>query len=221
MCGKTKLVVLVIVQIAMNGLCSAEGENLTYIAQVLDKVVRLEVKVKELEKDMKKTNADTKDVLENVNNVLDNKTAELELLQDRDYTPIIAFNAYSPVDMSLDTSQILILQTVRLNEGNGYDNVLGVFTAPVTGLYFFVAHICNYAGRGIHYDIMLEHNTIAKSTQFNNVQYDCSSTSAVTMVTKGQRAYVKCTSGNTSPQVQDDTLRQTSFSGFLLQRKFS
>jgi uncharacterized protein YoxC len=81
MCGKTKLVVLVIVQIAINGLCFAEGENLTYIAQVLDKVVRLEVKVKELEKDMKKTNADTKDVLENVNNVLDNKTAELELLQ--------------------------------------------------------------------------------------------------------------------------------------------
>jgi hypothetical protein len=123
--------------------------------------------------------------------------------------------------MSLDTNQILILQTVRLNEGNGYDNVLGVFTAPVTGLYFFVAHMCNYPGRGVHYDIMLEHITIAKSTQFNNVQHDCSSTSAVTMVTKGQRAYVKCTSGNTSSQLYDDAHKQTSFSGFLLQRKYS
>ncbi|XP_060605421.1 uncharacterized protein LOC132757937, partial [Ruditapes philippinarum] len=149
MCGKTKLVVLVIVQIAMTRICSAEGENLTYIAQVLDKVVRLEVKVKELEKDMKKTNADTKDVLENVNNVLDNKTAELELLQDRDYTPIIAFNAYSPVDKSLDTSQILILQTVRLKmKGNDMITSGRVHcSCKNRALFPFVAHMCNYAGR--------------------------------------------------------------------------
>lgn len=132
---------------------------------------------------------------------------------------MVAFNAYNPVDKSLDTSQILVLQTVRLNEGNGYDNVLGIFTAPVTGLYFFIAHMCNYASRGMYYDIILEHSTIARSTQYNNVQYDCSSSNALAIVTKGQRVYVRCTSGNTSPQLYDDSHRQSSFSGFLLHRQ--
>lgn len=136
---------------------------------------------------------------------------------DRVKPPMIAFSAYNPIDKSLDTNQILILQTVRLNEGDGYDNVLGTFTAPVTGLYLFTAHVCNYSGRGVYYDIVLEYTTIARSTQFNSAQYDCSSVSAITMVTADQRVWVTCTSGNSNNQLYEDSHRQTSFAGVLLQ----
>ncbi|XP_045203940.2 complement C1q-like protein 3 isoform X1 [Mercenaria mercenaria] len=211
--------IFVLVESLIFNWCFAEEpDKFSYESKLLDKVIRLELKVEGMEKEMKKTHANTVSVLENVNRVLDNKTAELKLLEERVDKPMVAFSAYSPVDKSLDSSQILVLQTVPLNEGNGYDNVIGVFTAPVTGLYYFVVHACNYAGRGFYYDIILEHNPVARSTQYNNVNHDCNSVSAVTMVTAGQRVWVKSTSGNSSPQLYENSYRRTTFAGFLLQK---
>lgn len=132
--------------------------------------------------------------------------------------PMVAFNAYSPIDSSMETGQTLILQNVRLNKGKGYDKVIGVFTAPETGLYFFTAHVCTHLGKAFYYDIVLENSHIAKSTHYNTAQYDCSSVSAITMVTAGQRVWVKCTSGSTNTQMYESIYTQTSFSGVLLQK---
>lgn len=195
-----------------------ESEKYTYDAKLLEKMIRMELKVEKMEKDIKETQSNVVTVLGQVSKVLENKTEELKLLQERVEMPIVAFSAYNPIDRSLDTNQILILQTVTLNKGDGYDNVIGIFTAPVTGLYYFTAHVCNYSNRGIYYDIILEHNPIAKSTHYNTAQYDCSSVTALTMVTTGQRVWVKCTSGNSSPQFYEDGHRRTTFSGVLLQR---
>jgi len=131
--------------------------------------------------------------------------------------PVVAFHAYDPSDHSLDTNQILILTTVALNEGDGYDNVIGVFTAPVGGLYFFAAHVCNYAGRGFYYEIVKEHGMIAKSLKFNNVQHDCGSVSVLVHMDKDERVWIKCTSGNSSSQLYS-SYGKTSFLGLLLHK---
>ena len=78
---KTNLLVIVLFQITICGFSLVNGENFTYIAQVLDKVIRLEIKVKQMENDVKNTNEDTKAVLENVNTVLKNKIKELKQLE--------------------------------------------------------------------------------------------------------------------------------------------
>lgn len=132
--------------------------------------------------------------------------------------PMVAFNAYNPLDKSMETGQILIMQNVRLNKGEGYDKVIGIFTAPETGLYFFNVHVCTHGGMGFYYDIILENSHIARSTNINTVQSDCSSVSAITTVTSGQRVWVKCTSGSTSNQLYESSYWQTSFSGVLLRK---
>jgi len=135
--------------------------------------------------------------------------------------PVVAFHAFNPSDKSLDTNQILILTTVPLNEGNGYDDVIGVFTAPVNGLYFFAAHVCNYAGRGFYYEIVKEHTMIAKSVKFNNVQHDCGYVSVLVRMDKDERVWIKCTSGNANEQlfeVDNNIYGKTSFQGYLLHK---
>lgn len=66
------------------------------------------------------------------------------MLTDRFGMLTVAYSAYKPIDKSPDTNQIL--QTVTQNKGAGYDNVIRIFTAPVTGLYYFNADVCNYSG---------------------------------------------------------------------------
>ncbi|XP_053399227.1 complement C1q-like protein 3 isoform X2 [Mercenaria mercenaria] len=203
----------------LGSLAAAEElDRFVYEAKLLEKMIRMETKMERMGEELKATQTNVHTFIQNQTRILENKTAELELLEERVDKPMVAFSAYSPVDKSLDSSQILVLQTVPLNEGNGYDNVIGVFTAPVTGLYYFVVHACNYAGRGFYYDIILEHNPVARSTQYNNVNHDCNSVSAVTMVTAGQRVWVKSTSGNSSPQLYENSYRRTTFAGFLLQK---
>lgn len=195
-----------------------EPDRYSYDAQILEKMIRMELKVEKMRNEIQQTQSKVVTVLEQVSQVLENKTTELKLLQDRIEIPMVAFSAYDPVDKSLDTNQILILQTVTLNKGDGYDNAIGIFTAPVTGLYYFTVHVCSYSGRGFYYDIILEHNPIARSTQYNNVQHDCSSVTAITLVTTKERVWVKCTSGNSNEQLYENSYRRTTFSGVLLQR---
>jgi len=132
--------------------------------------------------------------------------------------PVVAFHAYDPSDLSLDTNQILILTTVVLNEGDGYDNVIGVFTAPVGGLYFFAAHVCNTGSIGFYYEIVKEHTMIAKSVKYNNAANDCGSVSVLVRMDKEERVWIKCTSGNTSSQLYNSSSMKTSFLGLLMHK---
>jgi len=132
--------------------------------------------------------------------------------------PVVAFHAYDPSDYSLDTNQILILTTVALNEGDGYDNVIGVFTAPVGGLYFFAAHVCNYASLGgFYYEIVKDHTMIAKSAKYNSVNSDCGSVTVIVRMNKDERVWIKCTSGNSNTQLYTSTYK-TSFLGLLMHK---
>lgn len=131
--------------------------------------------------------------------------------------PLVAFNAYGLADSSLDTNQILVLQNTYLNEGKGYDDVVGVFTTPVAGVYMFSVHICQSSGKAFHYYIVKEHTIIAKSTKYNSAATDCASITTLTKSTVGQRVWVKCASGSSSnSQLYESSYYQTTFSGVLL-----
>ena len=131
--------------------------------------------------------------------------------------PLVAFNAYDPVDVSPDTHEILIWRNTLLNEGNGYDTVLGLFTAPVSGLYYFVVHTCVPTNIALRYAIVLDQVIIARTYQYEDSSYHCSSINTVTMVRAGQRVWVKCTGGSTSTQIfENASYGKSSFIGVLL-----
>lgn len=59
----------------------------------------------------------------------------------------IAFSAYMTHNLSnLGNLRILVFDAIFINEGNGYNHYVGVFTAPRTGLYVFTWTIRTYDG---------------------------------------------------------------------------
>lgn len=175
--------------------------------------------MEQMEARINETQVNVYTALHNVSSTLDNKTAEIQILENRVNVPAVAFHAYEPEDASIDTHQKVILRTAAVNLGGGYDRFLGIFTAPVTGLYLFTVHVCTYSNVGFYYYIMLDGNAVAKSTKFNTAQYDCSSCSVITQVTSGQRVWIQSSSGSASnTHLYEDSQRQTSFSGVLLHK---
>ncbi|XP_045203938.2 complement C1q and tumor necrosis factor-related protein 9B-like [Mercenaria mercenaria] len=192
-------------------------DRFAYQAKLLDKMIRMEMQMERMEKELKATQTNVQTFIQNQTRILENKTAELELLGERVDLPLVAFNAYSPVDTSPDTHQIIIWQNTRLNAGNAYDTVIGIFKAPVSGLYLFAVHVCNYSGNVFQYAIVLDGTDIATAYKYDNNNYDCGSMSVITMVNSGQRVWVKCTSGSTSTLIWESTGR-SSFIGALIHK---
>ncbi|XP_052806277.1 complement C1q-like protein 4 [Mya arenaria] len=200
--------------------CADEPEDkFSYESKLLEKVIRMEIKMSQIEQVQVQTRTMFDNLLTNVTMTLENRTAELDVLKDHMGLPLVAFYAYDPIDYSLDTNQILILSNITMNEGGGYDNVIGTFRAPVAGLYYFAAHVCTSSGIGFYYEIVKDHGMIAKITKFNKVQYDCGSVNVITKMEKDERVWIKCTSGNTSQQLYTHISHaKTSFLGILMHK---
>jgi hypothetical protein len=137
------------------------------------------------------------------------------LFSGRQNNTVIAFSAYSPVDISPATNQIIVWQHTRLNEGNAYNNTLGTFKAPVSGLYYFAVHACHYGSQTLYYAITLDGFNIASTYKYDNKNQDCDSISTVTMMRAEQRVWVRCTSGSSANQLWESNGR-SSFMGVLL-----
>jgi hypothetical protein len=111
----------------------------------------------------------------------------------------------------------MVWRYTRLNEGKGYDTVLGTFKAPVSGLYYFAVHACNYSSRYFQYAIVLENTYIATTYKYDNNNYDCGSMSTFARVETGQKVWVKCTSGSTNVLLWESHGR-SSFIGALIHK---
>ncbi|XP_060560644.1 complement C1q-like protein 2 [Ruditapes philippinarum] len=191
-----------------------------YDKQMLETMVRMEAKMNQWDKERKTFE-------ENVLAVLEHRREEMQekyLKQDEKLeniegsfisTPKIAFNAYTKSRGSYGNSQPLVFPYVLLNMGEGYDKTTGVFTAPVTGLYFFSAHICNVNGQFMVISIIHEGIAIATTTEHESNLDSCSSVSAPVMVKKGGKVSVK-SSYDKSKLMADDNYRWPSFAGVLL-----
>ncbi|XP_060553735.1 uncharacterized protein LOC132714835 [Ruditapes philippinarum] len=126
-------------------------------------------------------------------------------------TPKIAFNAYTISSRSYDINSPVKFPNVLLDIGDGYDKSTGIFTAPVAGLYFFSAHICNYDKGYMIISIIHEVTAVATSTE----DEICSSVSAPAMMKIGEKVSIQYVyhSGN----LKENTIyRWPSFAGVLL-----
>lgn len=181
----------------------------------------------ETEIDEKKKEVDTykdavtdelKTFMENITTDVDSKIADLELLEVKLGNPAVAFNVHKPLDLSIGTNEVFQYSDVLLNKGDGFNKDTGKFIAPITGIYYFSAHVCANGGKFVHYGIAVGSSVLASSSQREDTDSSCGSVSVVATVRGGEDVYVKCLAGNPhEAQINEGPYRWNSFTGVLIQ----
>ena len=81
-------------------------------------------------------------------------------------------------------------------------------------MYYFSVHVCNQDSKLVQYSIVHEGTRLTRSTQHDtNGVYSCSSVSAVVLVSKAERVWVRCIYEST---LHTDSERWNAFTGVLL-----
>ncbi|KAL3856498.1 hypothetical protein ACJMK2_011249 [Sinanodonta woodiana] len=130
----------------------------------------------------------------------------------------LAFSAYlSHIIHGLGTEQAIVFDKVDYNEGEGYDNIIGVFFCRVSGTYSFFASILSFGAEELHTEIVLDGSNTAgiDSDSRDGPHNSHSSNMAIFRCLAGQRVWVRL-SGNRGTQVYGNEKRWTKFSGMLL-----
>ncbi|XP_045184397.2 heavy metal-binding protein HIP-like [Mercenaria mercenaria] len=201
-----------------------------YEEQMLGKVMKVEAKMEQWDKEMKRFEEVILSVLEHrreeTERQLEKFSEENKKLRDEiknktkdedSGNPVIAFNAYTNVSGNYHMSQVVIFHHVLLNEGGGYNETTGKFTAPVAGLYHFTVHVCNQLKKPTVFSIMHGTNTIAVSTEYEDSHSSCSSLSAPVIMEAMEQVYV--TSSLSENYIMFNIHRWPSFMGVLVQRR--
>ncbi|KAL3853102.1 hypothetical protein ACJMK2_016679 [Sinanodonta woodiana] len=102
----------------------------------------------------------------------------------------IAFTATLSRETTHVYEQTVIFDNVKLNEGNCYDSSTGRFRAPFRGLYIFSVTMLKISSTNVHLLIMKDNVEIGRVFSGTSTS-DSGSVTVVTVMEKGQVAYVK------------------------------
>ena len=109
--------------------------------------------------------------------------------------------------------QVLVFDEIVINEGQGYDNHTGVFTAPLDGFYNFNIHVVSYSKSLFHLGLLHNGRQVIDVHKSGDVNYGSASNSV--LVKLGKQDQVKLVSRYISSDV-DGSWQSTTFSGHLL-----
>ncbi|XP_045199122.2 collagen alpha-1(X) chain-like [Mercenaria mercenaria] len=215
-----------------------------YEDQLLDKMIRLEIKVEAMEKEILNTNKQALESLRELKDVKDNfqrdyvdvknniqtdfKELKQNILEDintvkeKVLTPTILFKARQPADVSLETGQIIVFNKIMTNRGGAYDNVTGIFTVPIAGTYLFTSHLCVFGKKTFYYGIVVD-NIIETSGRFyEDYSETCHTADAMLVLEAGQKVWMKCVAGQTNNVLYEynssSYMYWNTFSGMLVHK---
>ncbi|XP_060604825.1 uncharacterized protein LOC132757532 [Ruditapes philippinarum] len=182
------------------------GEIGTQFEELQEKEELFEVKFEELKNNFKK------EMKNEVNILAETKKTILQ--------PTVTFLAHDVKDLILDrTHEILVFQKVIANEGSGYNNATGVFTASIEGVYLFTVHVCASYKKYSTIGLALDGTFVSKSINYNSQGYSCGSVSAIVPMENGRQVWVASTYGSTGHVLAgEDTYVMNTFSGVLISK---
>ncbi|KAL3882722.1 hypothetical protein ACJMK2_029034 [Sinanodonta woodiana] len=114
-------------------------------------------------------------------------------------------------EVPVHASEIILFDNVLQNEGNGFNKQTGIFTCPLSGIYFFSLSILVQPGSAIDVYIIVNGQIIAKSYAYGVNYSDQGSISSIVRCEAGQNVWIGVYGGT---QLYGGLY--TSFSGFFL-----
>lgn len=129
---------------------------------------------------------------------------------------LIGFHARLTDDVDAPNPKTLVLDRVEYNAGGGYDSTTGIFTAPVTGLYLFLATI-GASSRDADANVYIEVNGLPRTGCFSKYSTDVefSTCHGADRVVKGQQ--VRIVTHRDNRRIRGG--RWTTFTVVLIQRE--
>jgi hypothetical protein len=142
------------------------------------------------------------------------------LLTERILQPTVAFHAHDVKDFILDrTHEIIVFERVITNQGSGYNNATGVFTASIEGVYLFTVNVCASSKKWSTIGLVLDGTFISKSTNYNDQSYSCGSVSAIVKMETGRQVWVANLYGSNGHVLAgEDMYAMNTFSGVLISK---
>ena len=131
-------------------------------------------------------------------------------------TSIVAFKARNVADATPTAGSKIVYTEAVLNEGNGYNNDTGEFTAHHGGLYFFTVQICTHSSSWVHTHIVAADKVIGTASYYeDSTNWTCTSGDGMAVLTAGDIVWVESIhySGN---GMIGDSRTWNSFSGMLV-----
>ncbi|XP_025097874.1 myosin-13-like isoform X1 [Pomacea canaliculata] len=153
---------------------------------------------------------ETNKAKENINDL----EIDLESFKEKS-SSMVAFDARLHVDITVDEDETdIFLRDVNCNVGEAYNKNTGIFIAPVTGIYFFMARTVKVKTPDFSLDIQVDGNRVAESL-WESSPRKANGSCVVHLVQKLSQGQEVTLSTYTSSEA---TLRrrETSFSGMLV-----
>ncbi|KAH3693318.1 uncharacterized protein LOC127863122 [Dreissena polymorpha] len=181
-------------------------ENLKMVhderVQLRNAMAALEVKKREFETKMQ--------------TLVDQTRFELNAMKVKNIVPVVLFHARLNVgDISYNENDRIPYRDVVVNEGGGYDQYTGIFTASVGGVYMFTVQSCNAKNKWASFEIVHGGRPLQRSNIWDKENRICSSMQSFAKVAIGEKIWVRSTWDNIV--VYSDTKYfWNTFSGLLI-----
>lgn len=128
--------------------------------------------------------------------------------------PSVIFQSKDVTTMTYSDGDRLIFAKTISNDGNGYDNGTGIFTAPIAGTYIMSTHICAETEFPFGFAFVSDNQEVHRDLVTKIPGSVHCDTSDITLhLSKGSQVYLKCTFGG---KLYQSDLYWNTFSGSVL-----
>ncbi|KAH3814838.1 hypothetical protein DPMN_143351 [Dreissena polymorpha] len=153
------------------------------------------------------------DLTRNASMTISQIKKETAVLKDQLSIPTVYFHAQYPADVSLDSGQVVVYSSVRVNEGQGYDQNTGRFTVSIPGLYAFTVQSCATSSKNAFLAIVRDGTEIQVAYFHTTTDHQCVSMQAFVKLAPSMKIWVQSLGTSSLTQIRDSF---NSFSGVLL-----
>jgi hypothetical protein len=130
---------------------------------------------------------------------------------------MIAFSSKDVVATSYTANQTVIFPTILFNEGNGYNNTTGIFTAPVPGTYSFTLQLSVNAVQHFYFAILCGNEYLTRGYVHDADDVKSYTFTAVAVLNKGDRVRVESDVRGNGNKLYNSAPFLNFFSGALVQ----